>query len=96
MNQSHLSNPSRPFQTHGTITFTTCPRTHQPLIRVNPGIPAESALEHASHLLACINELSLDSALGDGSQQSIWAVHYLSDMARAIVEDALSGSAALS
>ena len=96
MKQSHLSNPTLPFKTSGTLTFTTCSRTHQPLFLVNPGIPVESALEHASHLLACINELSLDAGLGDGSSQTVWAVHYLSDMARAIVDDALSGSAALS
>ena len=96
MTQPQLTHPTLPFKTCGTITFTNCNRTKQPLFRVNPGIPVESALEHASHLLACINELSLDAALGDGSSQTGWAVHYLSDMARAIVDDALSGSAALS
>jgi hypothetical protein len=64
-----------------------------PSFRVNPDIPIESALEHASSLLACIHELSLDAALGDAGKQNAWAVHYLSDMAKAIVDDALSGSA---
>jgi hypothetical protein len=43
--------------------------------------------------LACIHELSLDAALGDAGKQSVWAVHYLSDTAKAIVDDVLSGSA---
>jgi hypothetical protein len=81
-------------KTLGTVTFSTCGQSRQPLFRVNPDIPIESALEHASSLLACIHELSLDSALGDARKQSMWAVHHLSDMARAILEDALSGSAA--
>jgi hypothetical protein len=87
-------NDLRPTKTLGTITFTPCGPFRQPLFRVNPDIPIESALEHASSLLACIHELSLDAALGDAGKQSAWAVHYLSDMAKAIVDDALSGSAA--
>jgi hypothetical protein len=87
-------NELHPNKTLGTITFTPCGPSRQPLFRVNPDIPIESALEHASSLLACIHELSLDAALGDMGKQSAWAVHYLSDMAKAIVDDALSGSAA--
>lgn len=84
----------QPSQTLGTVTFSTSGPSRQPLFRVNPGIPIESALEHVSNLLACIHELSLDAALGDTGKQGVWAVHYLSDMAKAIVDDALSGSAA--
>jgi DNA-binding transcriptional LysR family regulator len=77
-------------KTLGTISFTHCGPNSHPLFRVNPDIPIESALEHASNLLTCINDLSLDAALGDAGKQSVWAVHYLSDMARAIVESALA------
>ena len=74
-----------------TTTFFTCGESSKPLFRVNPDIPLGSALEHASNLMTCIRELSLEAALGDAGKQSVWAVHYLSDMARAVIEDALSG-----
>ncbi|WP_371856674.1 hypothetical protein [Pseudomonas sp. Irchel 3A5] len=32
--------------------------------------------------------------MGDAGKQSVWAVHHLSDMAKAILEDALSAGAA--
>jgi hypothetical protein len=80
-------------ETLGILTFTHCSPDNQPLFRVNPDIPVESALEHASNLLTCINDLSLDAALGDAGKQSVWAVHYLSDMARAIVENMLAEKA---
>ncbi|UXZ96552.1 DUF3077 domain-containing protein [Pseudomonas phytophila] len=90
MKQTHNSST----KTLGTTTFSTCGPSRQPLFRINPDIPIESALEHASSLLACIHELSLDAALGDAGKQSVWAVHHLSDMAKAILEDALSAGAA--
>jgi hypothetical protein len=90
MKQLHIP----PTKTLGTITFSTCGPSRQPLFRVNPDIPIESALEHASNLLACIHELSLDAAMNDAGKQSIWAVHHLSDMAKAILDDALSAGAA--
>lgn len=88
------SDDLHPNKTLGTTTFSTCGPSRQPLFRINPDIPIESALEHASSLLACIHELSLDAALGDAGKQSVWAVHHLSDMAKAILEDALSAGAA--
>ena len=80
-------------KTFDTIAFTDCGPNSQALFRVNPDIPIESALEHASNRLTCINDLSLDAALGDAGKQSVWAVHYLSDMARAIVESVLADKA---
>lgn len=85
--------PHNAGKTFDTITFTDCGPNSQPLFRVNPNISVESALEHASNLLTCINDLSLDAALGDAGKQSVWAVHYLSDMARAIVESLLAEKA---
>jgi hypothetical protein len=87
-------NELHPTKTLGTVTFSTCGQSRQPLFRVNPDIPIESALDHASSLLACVHELSLDAAMNDAGRQSFWAVHYLNDMAKAILDDALSGSAA--
>ncbi|MBC3951064.1 DUF6124 family protein [Pseudomonas folii] len=89
MKQPHTSST-----TLGTTTFSTCGPSRQPLFRINPDIPIEYALEHASSLLACIHELSLDVAMGDAGKQSVWAVHHLSDMAKAILDDALSAGTA--
>ncbi|RMQ99950.1 hypothetical protein ALP94_01888 [Pseudomonas savastanoi pv. glycinea] len=89
MKQPHTST-----KTLGTTTFSTCGPSRQPLFRINPDIPIECALEHASSLLACIHELSHDVAMGDSGKQSVWAVHHLSDMAKAILDDALSAGAA--
>ncbi|HEX8592496.1 MAG TPA: DUF3077 domain-containing protein [Pseudomonas sp.] len=94
MKQTFSSDQAQIPKTLGTITFSTCGAANQPLFRINPEIPIESALEHASNLLACIKALTLDTALGDASKQALWAAHYLSDMARAIVDDALASSAA--
>src|SRR5687767_13296910 len=65
-----ILNPPQTIKTLGTITFSTCGETRQPLFRINPEIPIESALEHASNLLACASEISLDAALGDAGKQS--------------------------
>jgi hypothetical protein len=51
---------------------------------------AEQALQRASNLLACINELTLDSALGDGSPHSVWAAHHLGDMTKGVIDEALA------
>lgn len=51
---------------------------------------AERALEHASNLLACINELTLDTALGDGGKHAVWAAHHLGDRAKVIIDEALT------
>jgi hypothetical protein len=88
-----MTTPHNAGKTFDTIAFTDCGPNGQPLFRVNPDIPIESALEHACNLLTCINDLSLDAALGDAGKQSVWAVHYLSDMARAIVESAVADRA---
>ncbi|MCQ3031398.1 DUF3077 domain-containing protein [Pseudomonas syringae] len=88
------SDDLHPNKTLGTTTFSICGPSRQPLLRINPDIPIKSALEHASSLLACIHELSLDAAMGDAGKQSVWAVHHLSDMAKAILEDVLSAGAA--
>ncbi|WP_340163283.1 DUF3077 domain-containing protein [Pseudomonas maioricensis] len=89
-----MKQPHTSIKTLGTTTFSTCGPARQPLFRINPDIPIESALEHASSLLACIHELSLGAAMDNAGEKSVWAVHYLSDMAKAILDDALSAGAA--
>jgi hypothetical protein len=61
--------------------------------RSNTETRAEQALQRASNLLACINELTLDSALGDGGVHSVWAAHHLGDMTKGVIDEALDGIA---
>jgi hypothetical protein len=78
--------------THGAATFGRCNAQNQRLFRMNAGICAEHALEHASLLLASANNLTLLSALhGDDDGSMVWAAHYLGDMAKAIVDDVTAG-----
>jgi len=42
------SDDLHPNKTLGTTTFSICGPSRQPLFRINPDIPIESALEHAS------------------------------------------------
>ncbi len=67
--------------------------TRHPVLLPNPEIDREDALEHASNLLGCANQLMLDAALGDGGKHSVWAAHYLGDLAKAIIDSALSNAA---
>ncbi|MCQ3002493.1 DUF3077 domain-containing protein [Pseudomonas syringae] len=64
-----MKHPHTLIKTLGTTTFSICGPSRQPLFRINPDISIESALEHASTLLACIHELSLDAALGDAASR---------------------------
>lgn len=49
--------------TYGAATFGSCGGTNQRLFRINAGVPADLALEHASLLLASANKLTLLSSL---------------------------------
>ena len=59
-------------------------------LHFNPNASTDHALEHASNLLGCINELILDASLSDAGPHSRWAAHYLGDMVKAIIDGALS------
>ncbi|KFE51173.1 DUF3077 domain-containing protein [Pseudomonas syringae] len=77
-------------KTIGTTTFANCGEDKQPLLRLNPNVPTEHALEHVAALLTCINELTLDAAMGESGLHATWAAHYLGEMAKAIVDDSLA------
>ncbi|CAM3670947.1 DUF3077 domain-containing protein [Pseudomonas wadenswilerensis] len=70
-------------ETIGTASLTR-------LFHINPGIPCEQALEHASLMLGCINKLT---ALGATEEDPtlVWAAHLLGEMAKAIVDDVSLG-----
>jgi hypothetical protein len=78
--------------TRGAATFGKCNAQNESLFRMNAGICAEHALEHASLLMASANNLTLVSALhGDDDGSMVWAAHYLGDMAKAIIDDVTAG-----
>jgi hypothetical protein len=59
----------------------------QHLFRVEPGIAHDVALEHASIMLDGVRRLTMIGVMeNDGSL--VWAAHYLSAMAKALVDDA--------
>lgn len=78
-----MTNP----KTRGTTAFALCGSGDSKLFRINSGIPSDEALEYASNLQHCANQLVLDAATGTGSKQTLWGAFYLEEMARAIVDD---------
>ena len=60
------------------------------LFKVTPGHDAEYALEQASVLLDCVYKMTLDAGV-DGNGQMVWGAHFLSGMAKALVEDVAHG-----
>lgn len=61
------------------------------LFSVNAGVPVEVALEHASCLLGCVNDLTVILSQGEGRGSEIHAIQYLTEMAKALVDASSSG-----
>ncbi|MDY7583786.1 DUF3077 domain-containing protein [Pseudomonas sp. CCI3.1] len=78
-------------QTVGGATFAKCNTENQRLFTVNPGVSGEEALQHASLLMNCVNTLSFLGAMDDGNEAMRWASHYLSEMAKALIDDVTLG-----
>nr|WP_314400283.1 DUF3077 domain-containing protein [Pseudomonas lundensis] len=77
--------------TVGGASFGKCNVQNQRLFSVNAGVSGEEALQHASLLLNCVNTLSFLGAVDDGNDSMRWASHYLSEMAKAIIDDVTLG-----
>ena len=77
--------------TVGGASFGKCNVENQRLFSVNAGVSGEEALQHASLLLNCVNTLSFLGAVDDGNDAMRWASHYLSEMAKAIIDDVTLG-----
>ena len=77
--------------TVGGASFGKYNALNQRLFSVNSGVSAEEALQHASLLLNCVNTLSFLGAVDDGNDAMRWASHYLSEMAKAIIDDVTLG-----
>ncbi|MFK5733540.1 DUF3077 domain-containing protein [Pseudomonas urmiensis] len=59
----------------------------QPLFCIEPGIPCQHAREQASELMGCVRDLTITGVMED-NPQLIWASHYLSALAKALMDDA--------
>ncbi|MCY1282008.1 hypothetical protein D9M68_619470 [compost metagenome] len=75
--------------TQGRHAFAECNPQGQALFVVAEGVPVADALQHASNLLACINNLTRSAAVERIDDEAIWAAHYLGEMAKAVIEAAL-------
>ena len=58
--------------------------------RIEPGIPCRDAREQSSELMGYVRELTI-TGLMDEKPMMIWAAHYLSAMAKALMDDAELG-----
>lgn len=79
--------------TVGGATFGKCNAQDQRLFSVNAGVSSLEALEHASLLMNCVNTLSFIGAVDDSNEATAmrWASHYLSEMAKALIDDVTLG-----
>lgn len=60
------------------------------LFKVTPGQDADYALEQAAVMLDCVYKMTLEAGV-NGNGELVWGVHYLSGMAKALVEDVAHG-----
>ncbi|QJQ21295.1 DUF3077 domain-containing protein [Pseudomonas sp. SK] len=76
--------------TVGQTTFYQGANQTHPLFRIEAGIPCQSAREQASELMGYARDLTLDGLM-ENKPQLIWASHYLSALAKALMDDAELG-----
>ncbi|MBF8746112.1 DUF3077 domain-containing protein [Pseudomonas putida] len=62
----------------------------QPLFCIEPGIPCQEAREQASELMGYVRDMTLTGLMDDNSTL-LWAAHYLSALAKALMDDAELG-----
>jgi len=76
--------------TVGKTTFFQGENHTHPLFRIEPGIPCQDAREQASELMGYVRDMTF-AGLMDDNPQLIWASHYLSALAKALMDDAELG-----
>ena len=79
-----------PNTTVGKTKFYQGEGHSEPLFCIEPGIPCQHAREQASELMGCVRDMTLAGVL-EGNEQLVWASHYLSAMAKALMDDAELG-----
>ena len=76
--------------TVGKTRFYQGEKETQPLFCIEPGIPCQDAREQASELMGVVRDLTITGVMED-NPQLIWASHYLSALAKALLDDAELG-----
>ncbi|MCT8164447.1 MULTISPECIES: DUF3077 domain-containing protein [unclassified Pseudomonas] len=84
-----MDDTSRSF-TVGKTKFYQGENQTQPLFCIEPGIPCQYAREQASELMGCARDMSIAGVMDD-KPQCVWAAHYLSALAKALLDDAELG-----
>lgn len=75
-----------PSATRGVASFAPGHGYGKALFKVVAGVPTDFAREQASVMLGCVRKLTVLGALEE-DYDMVWAAHYLSGMAKAIVDD---------
>ena len=86
-----MSPDKSPAKTAGVSGFAPMDSGGTPLFSVAPGVCVEDALEHASCLMSCINQLTLSAATDDNTGHATWCAHYMGEMVKAIIDDVATG-----
>ncbi|MEG0859615.1 MAG: DUF3077 domain-containing protein [Pseudomonas sp.] len=88
MTYKHAKGKTWPIKTCGLGSFGEGigGRIEDRLFRITAGHDAQYALEQSSMLMSCVYKLTLQAGL-DQDDTLAWAAHYLSGMAKALVED---------
>ncbi|MDF0731547.1 DUF3077 domain-containing protein [Pseudomonas entomophila] len=81
---------TKPHLTPGKTKFYQGPNQTYPLFCIEPGIPCQHAREQASELMGYVRELTILGVMED-NPQLVWASHYLSALAKALMDDAELG-----
>lgn len=76
--------------TVGKTKFYQGEKKTQSLFCIEPGIPCQDAREQASELMGVVRDLTIAGVMDD-NPQLIWASHYLSALAKALMDDAELG-----
>ncbi|MGH8381336.1 DUF3077 domain-containing protein [Pseudomonas sp.] len=77
-------------ETAGVVNFICSQQSPMGLFRITPGVPCDYALEQASTVLGCVHKLIL-TGLVDEDGDMMWAAFYLSEFAKAIIDDVSLG-----
>lgn len=64
----------------------------RPLLAANAGVPILDALEQASNLLATVEGLAANIVAGTSEGSEIYAIQYLTEMAKALVDASAGGT----
>jgi len=92
MNEDLIESRTSNFKTLGVGVFGegASGNAAEQLFRVEPGHSAEFVLEQATLLMSCVNKLT-QHMLFEQDESMICAAHYLSGMAKALVQDLAHG-----